>query len=187
MAPDRADLWDRGLASFTDQIYRHLFGDRLVDLIGGRALEELAKSGSFFRFLRDNEWQGTRLTEMLGGWMAAAEPFRGREMICYHKNWAYFEDRFGVTCAAYVEVQPGIPPTPRHVARLIELMQDEGYGVLLAANYFNRRQVETVARRGGAQTVIVPLYPSANPEVDDYFALVDHWVSALADAFRETT
>ncbi len=185
VAPDRADLWDRGLATFTDQIHRRLFGDRLVELIGGRALEELAKSGNFSGFLRENEWQGTPLTDMLGGWLAAAEPFRGREMICYHSSWTYFEDRFGVSCAAYVEVKPGIPPTPRHVARLMDLMQEQGYGVLLAESYFDRNRVETVARRGGARAVIVPLYPGGTPGIDDYFELVDHWVRELSNAFRE--
>jgi ABC-type Zn uptake system ZnuABC Zn-binding protein ZnuA len=104
-------------------------------------------------------------------------------MICYHKNWAYFEERFGVTCADYVESKPGIPPTPRHVARLIELMQQQGIGVVLAANHFDRNKVEGVARRGGAASVIVPLYPGANARVPDYFALVDLWVQELTGAF----
>lgn len=186
VAPDRTALFDEGLGEFTDQVYRRLFGDRLVDLIGGRALEELAKSGNFFSFLRENEWDDTPLSEMLGGWLAAAEPFRGREMICYHKNWAYFEDRFEVTCAAYVESKPGIPPTPRHVARLIDMMQSQGFEVLLAANYFDRNKVESVAERGGAVPVIVPIYPGGAQGVDDYFSLVDRWVGDLASAFRRT-
>ena len=105
-------------------------------------------------------------------------------MICYHKNWAYFEDRFEVSCAAYVESKPGIPPTPRHVARLIDMMQDQGSQVLLAANYFDGDKIRSVAERGGAETVIVPLYPGGAEGVDDYFTLVDRWVERLAEAFR---
>jgi ABC-type Zn uptake system ZnuABC Zn-binding protein ZnuA len=117
--------------------------------------------------------------------MAAAEPFRGASMICHHKNWAYFEDRFMVTCADYVEAKPGIPPTPRHVAELIELMQQRGFGVVLAASYFDGSKVETVAERGGAHPVIVPLYPVEGGQPADYFRLVDTWVGELARAFRE--
>ena len=122
--------------------------------------------------------------EQLGGWLAAAEPFRGQQMICYHKNWAYFEDRFDVTCAEYVEAKPGIAPTPGHVAQLIQRMQADELNVLLAASYFDRDRVEAVARRGNAVLVQVPLSPGAREGVDDYFALVDAWVDELAAAFH---
>ena len=50
--------------------------------------------------------------------------FRGKEMACYHKEWAYFSNRFKVTCVEYIEAKPGIPPTPGHVQEVIAL--DEG-------------------------------------------------------------
>jgi ABC-type Zn uptake system ZnuABC Zn-binding protein ZnuA len=104
-------------------------------------------------------------------------------MICYHKNWAYLEDRFDVTCADYVEAKPGIPPTPGHVAQLIARMKDENIHVLFAASYFDRGKVETVAKRAGATLVQVPMEPGVRPGMDDYFSLVDAWVSGLAAAF----
>ncbi|MEJ2206586.1 MAG: zinc ABC transporter substrate-binding protein [Gemmatimonadota bacterium] len=112
-----------------------------------------------------------------------ATPFRGQDMICYHKNWAYFEERFQVRCVEYVEAKPGIPPTPGHVAQLIKRIQEEHIDVLLAASYFDRNKVETVAQRGGARLVQVPLAPGARAGVDDYFTLVDTWVTELAAAF----
>jgi ABC-type Zn uptake system ZnuABC Zn-binding protein ZnuA len=181
--PGRSASYDEGLARFQDRIYRHLFGDRLVELLGGETLERLALSGNLFSFLGANSHEGQPLTEVLGGWLAAGAPFRNQEMICYHKNWAYFENRFQVRCAEYVEAKPGIPPTPGHVARLLELMQDQGIKVLLAADYFDRRKVESVADRGGATAVIVPVEPGGAAGVTDYFSLVDRWVNDLAAAF----
>ena len=183
VAPDRAATFDAGLADFTDRIHRRLFGDRLVDLLGGPTLERLALGGSLFGFLEENEFEGAPLIDALGGWLQAAEPFRGDQMICYHKNWAYFEDRFRVRCADYVEARPGIPPTPRHVAQLIRRMQAENLDVLIAATYFDRARAETVARRGDAHLVHVPLAPGAREGADDYFELVDTWMAELARAF----
>lgn len=183
VAPERAATWDRGLADFTQRIHGRLFGDRLVELIGGPTLEQMALNGTLFDFLADQEYEGRPLLESLGGWLAAAAPFRGREMICYHKNWAYFEDRFQVTCAEYVEAKPGIPPTPGHVAQLIDRMRSEGLNVLFSATYFDRGRVESVANRGGAALVMVPLSPGARAGIDDYFSLVDAWVGELAAAF----
>ena len=183
VAPDRAQVWDIGLADLTAEIHRRLFGDRLVELLGGDLLEQLALQGNLHSFLGGEEFEGRPLLGELGGWLAIAEPFRGSDIICYHKNWAYLEDRFGVRCIDFVEAKPGIPPTPRHVASLIEMMTGEGITVLLAASHYDRRKVESVADRGEATAVIVPMNPGGKAGVDDYFSLVDDWVRGLAGAF----
>ena len=183
VAPDRADVFDAGLAAFEDRLHRRLFGDRLIELLGAETLEQLAHGGALFAFLEEQEYEGNPLIKELGGWLATAEPFRGQQVICYHKNWAYFEDRFDVRCAYFVETKPGIAPTPRHVSQLIRRMRDENLDVLLAATYFDRRKVETVADRGDAALVQVPLSPGARQGIDDYFTLVDTWVNELAQAF----
>jgi len=182
VAPDRAAVFDRGLQSFTDRIHRRLFGDRLVETLGGPTLEQMALNGTLFDFLETNELGGARLIDQLGGWLERAEPFRGRQMICYHRDWAYFEERFQVRCADYVESRPGIPPTPGHVAELIRHMQDEGIRVLLSPTYYPRNQVEAIANRGSATMVYVPFAPGI-AGVGDYFELVDAWVDGLARAF----
>ncbi|HKJ02988.1 MAG TPA: metal ABC transporter substrate-binding protein [Longimicrobiales bacterium] len=183
VAPDRAAVFDAGLQRFTDKMYNKLFGERLVQLVGGPTLEQLALNGGLFKFLEQQQFEDHPLLSNLGGWLAQATPFRGKSMICYHKNWAYFEDRFQVKCADYVEAKPGIPPTPGHVAQLIERMKNEHLNVLFAASYFDKSKVEAVAQRGGATLVQAPMMPGARPGVNDYFTLVDTWVSELAAAF----
>jgi ABC-type Zn uptake system ZnuABC Zn-binding protein ZnuA len=112
VAPDRSATFDRGLAQFRVDVHRRLFGPRLVELLGGDTLERLTRADTLFRFLRENDLEGQPLIDELGGWLKAAEPFRDRKLICYHKNWAYLEERFDLTCADYVESKPGIAPTP---------------------------------------------------------------------------
>jgi zinc/manganese transport system substrate-binding protein len=180
IAPDRSSLWDAGLESFTAEIHRRLFGETLIELLGGDLLADLALNGTLHSFLETEEWQGSPLIQELGGWLGVAEAFRGRDIICYHKNWAYLEDRFGVRCVDYVEAKPGIPPTPGHVADLLQEMSSQGLDVILAASYFDQRKVESVARRGGATVVVVPMNPGGKEGVDDYFSLVDYWVNGLA-------
>ena len=154
-----------------------------MELLGGDLLEQLALQGTLHAFLEGEEFEGRPLISELGGWLGVAEAFRGRDIICYHKNWAYLEDRFGVRCADFVEAKPGIPPTPGHVASLLEKMTSEGIGVILAASHYDERKVEMVAQRGVARSVIVPMNPGGRAGADDYFALVDIWVDGLAQAF----
>jgi zinc/manganese transport system substrate-binding protein len=186
VAPDRAHVFDAGLSRFTDRVYRKLYGDRLVELLGGSTLEQLSLKGTLFDFLEANDYQGRPLIQDLGGWLKEAEVFRGGSMICYHKNWAYFEDRFQVKCVDYIEPKPGIPPTPGHVAEIIRKIQAQHIKVLLAASYFDRSKVEMVAERSGATLVRVPMEPGVLPGVDDYFTLVDTWVRTVAAAFAKS-
>ena len=183
VAPDRTGVWNAGLVRLTAEIHQRLFGDRLMELLGGDLLEQLALQGNLHAFLEGEEFEGRALISELGGWLGVAEAFRGRDIICYHKNWAYLEDRFGVRCAEFVEAKPGIPPTPRHVASLLEKMTSEGITVILAASHYDERKVETVAQRGMARAVVVPMNPGGRAGVDDYFALVDTWIDGLARAF----
>lgn len=182
VAPDRAAAFDRGLANFQSQIHERLFGVRLVELLGGATLEQLALGGGLMDFLQSNEYEGTQLVALLGGWLQQAALLRGERIVCYHKNWAYFEDRFGLICAEYVETKPGIPPTPRHAAQLIRLMRDDGLPIVLAATYFDRGRVETVADRGNARPVIVSMQTHSGPGLESYFALIDHWIEQISGA-----
>ncbi len=183
--PEHSAAIDEGVRRFADRIHRGLYGDRLVEMLEGPTLELLDRQGRLLAFLRDTPYEGTPLIEFLGGWHAGASAFRGREIICYHKNWAYFEDRIDVACAAYVEAKPGIPPTPGHVNTLIRLMRDQGIDVLLAANYFDGSKVRAVARRAGATAVMVPLQPGGARGVNSYFDIVSAWVDGLASAFQD--
>lgn len=184
VASDRATHFDTGLAAYQEETYERVFGSRLVELLGGETLEQLALNGSLFGFLENNEFEGAPLSDALGGWLSQAEGLRGTDIVCYHVNWSYFEDRFGVNCIEYVETKPGIPPTPRHVAHLINVMRDNQVPFVVAASYFNRGRVETVAARGNVQSVVVPMQPMSRPGIDTYFDLVDLWVSELVTAIR---
>src|SRR5438045_1229411 len=115
--------------------------------------------------------------------MKQAKPFRGKEMTFYHKEWAYFSNRYGVNCVEYIEAKPGIPPTPRHVQDVIALMRDKKIPVLFASNYFDHDQIRDVAAKTNAAAVIVPENTNGAPGVNTYFDLMSTWVTSLAKGF----
>jgi len=183
--PANATTYDANLQRFEEQIMTRLFGEELLELLGAETIFNLARSYEFWDFASSNSYQGKPLTDYLGGWLGQAKAFRDRRMVCYHKNWAYFSARFRIECAMYIEPKPGIPPAPGHVAEVIGFMKDENIPVLFAANYFSRSQVEQVATRAGVKAVRVPEHVEGEEGVDDYFALIDLWVTHLANAFQD--
>jgi zinc/manganese transport system substrate-binding protein len=176
--PEGCDVYRANLAAFNDRIARRLYGDTLPDLLGVETLDAMAKNGRLVDFLKDRGQ-----LDVLGGWLAEAMPFRGRTIVCYHKNWIYFTTLFGLNVMDYVEPKPGIPPTARHVAELVERIQNEHVRVLMAANYFERSKPQLIADRTGILPVVVPMSVGGEPGVDTYFDLVDLWVARLRDAF----
>lgn len=183
VAPQDADYFTAREKDFEDRIYRALFGDELVTLLGGPTLADLDRQGKLFPFLNQQQYQGAPLVTRLGGWLKQGLPFRGKVVACYHKEWDYFSREFQVTCFDYIEPKPGIPPTPRHVQEIITAMRDRHIEVLLSTNYYDRNQVLGVAQRTGAQAVIVPSNTGGSTGVATYFDLMNLWVSELARAF----
>ncbi len=184
--PEGADYFYANRDALLDKIDRKLFGDDLVDILGGETLCNLAEKGSLIPFLKEQELEGKPLLDYLGGWMGEMMPLRGTPIVTYHKNWVYFVRLFGLEEAGTIEPKPGIPPSPKHVTDLVELMRARGIKILLAANYFDEQQVRTVAGRVGAEAVIVPLYVGGAEGAGDYFQLVDYWIDGLLSAAART-
>lgn len=182
--PAHAATYDENLADFERRVTERLVGPELVQLLGQETIIPLARQYQLWDFLENQSYQDKPLTEYLGGWLAQGEVFRDRKMVCYHRNWAYFDARFRIECAMFIEPKPGIPPSPSHVRSVIDFIKAEHIAVLFAANYFSRTQVDRVAERAGIRAVMVPEHVDGEEGVDDYFKLIDTWVSRLAAAFE---
>lgn len=182
VSPANADFFTGREKDFEDRILRATFGDELVRIVTPAALFDLARGGKLMTFLQ-TPYQGAPLMSRLGGWMQKALPFRGKDMVCYHKEWVYFSNRYGVNCVEYIEAKPGIPPTPRHVQDVIALMRDKKIPVLFASNYFDHNQIKDVATRTNAKAVIVPENTRGARGVNTYFQLMNLWIDELAQGF----
>jgi ABC-type Zn uptake system ZnuABC Zn-binding protein ZnuA len=186
--PANAETYAQREKALEERIHRRLFGEELVELLGGETLARLARSGKLESFLRTKEYprgSGRTLADRLGGWLAETRPLRGRRIIAYHKNWIYFTTRFGLDIVGHVEPKPGIPPTPRHVGTIIDLIRNEGIQVIFIANYFDSAKPAAIAERTGARVVIVPLSVGGEEGIDEYETLVGTWIERLIEAFDE--
>jgi zinc/manganese transport system substrate-binding protein len=180
--PEGKEIYLQNLEKLKREIDERLFGERLVEMLGGDTLCSLAEQGKLMSFLEEQEFGGKPLVEYLGGWTKEMLPLRGTPIVTYHKNWIYFVRLFGLEEAGTVEPKPGIPPSPKHVTNLINLMRERNIRIILAANYFDEQKVRTVANRVDAEAVIVPIYVGGAVGTEDYFQLVDYWINGLLQA-----
>jgi len=186
VSPENSTIYDDNYEGFVNQIDRSMFGDELVDLFGGEVLTKMLLSGTLISFLQTKEYGGEKLISKLGGWLSKGMLFRGKKVICYHKNWGYFIRDFGLDVVDYVEPKPGIPPTAKHVKEVIEEIEKQNIRVMIVANYFERNSPKMIAKRTGIKDVFIPLDVEGEPGVDTYFDLINCWIDRFNDAFKQS-
>ena len=126
-----------------------------------------------------------RLDEKLPAWQKALAPFSGRRVVAFHNSWPYFAQRFGMKIDLFLEPKPGIPPTPAHLAEVIDRMKAEKIGVIIVEPFQNRKTAETVANRTGAVLIDVAQYPGGIKGTEaGYIELMDYLVNTLANALN---
>jgi ABC-type Zn uptake system ZnuABC Zn-binding protein ZnuA len=113
-------------------------------------------------------------------WQTALAPFKGTTIVTYHPTWKYFAARFGLVSELYLEPKPGIPPSPPHLAEVIQKMNADHIRVILVEPFQSRKTAEAVADRTGATVVDVCQFPGGLPgTAGDYIALMDADVKAI--------
>jgi zinc/manganese transport system substrate-binding protein len=183
IAPQHAALFEHNLKHFIDEVDVRTFGPDLVKLLGGKALTDLAQNGRLIPFLEKKQYKGKPLIALLGGWMKEALPLRGRKIVAYHKTISYFSQLFGFEIVDHLEPKPGIPPSPGHIASVMDKMRKQNIRVMWAENYFDVGTVQKVAAKVHAIAVIVALMPGGQPEIKGFFDQFDIWIRELKKAF----
>jgi len=117
-------------------------------------------------------------------WGAALLPFKGQNVVAYHDSWVYFAHRFGLNIDTFLEPKPGIPPSPSHLAEVIEKMKAQKIKAIIVEPFHDRKIAEKVASSTGAKVVDFAQYPGALPNTDTYVKLIDKLVANLTAALK---
>jgi ABC-type Zn uptake system ZnuABC Zn-binding protein ZnuA len=123
------------------------------------------------------------LERRMATWRSRMAPLEGRAVASYHESWEYFARRFGLEIVGTLEPKPGIPPSPSHLAQLMDRMKARDVTLILKEPYYENKNPELVARETGARVVELPNQPQAG---QDYFAFLDSLVERVAGAAAGT-
>ena len=124
----------------------------------------------------------TRLNRQLAEWEMKLAPLRGMPIIAYHNSWPYFARRFRLDFVDTIEIKPGVPPAPSHLAGIIEAMRTRGVRMVVREPHEPERNVAFVAAKAGVPVVVLAASVGALPNAGDYLSLFDANVAALVAA-----
>jgi ABC-type Zn uptake system ZnuABC Zn-binding protein ZnuA len=124
----------------------------------------------------------SRLNRQLAKWEMALAPLRGIPIIAYHNSWPYFARRFRLDFVDTIEIKPGVPPAPSHLAGIIEAMRTHGVRMVVREPHEPERDVAFVAAKAGVPVVVLAASVGALPNAGDYLSLFDANIAALVAA-----
>ena len=109
---------------------------------------------------------------------------RGKPVVAWHTSWRYFQEFTGMNIVGFVEPKPGVPPSPSHLAGLVQQMKRAGVKVIIMEPFYDRKMADFVARNAGAKVLVLPPSVEGIKGVDNYLELMDYDVRQLAGALK---
>src|SRR2546430_743291 len=126
----------------------------------------------------------TTINAKLQQWGTAILPFKDQNVVAYHDSWPYFAHRFGIKIDIFLEPKPGIPPSPSHLAEVINQIKAQHIKAIIVEPFHDRKIAEKVASATGAKVVDFAQFPGGLPGTESYVKLIDKLVSNLAAALK---
>jgi zinc/manganese transport system substrate-binding protein len=110
---------------------------------------------------------------------AVADGMVTKSMITYHRSWSYLGNAFGIEIEGEAEPVPGIPPTGKHLAELVQIVKAKKVPLMLQEPYFSNDAGKFLERETGLRVVVMS--PSCgSPDAGSYLAHFDEVMKALA-------
>jgi zinc/manganese transport system substrate-binding protein len=159
----------RNIAKVADAL-----GARLAQLDPGNAPAYSAGTTAFL-----DRWQAG-----IARWEKEGARLRGVPIVVYHKDMSYFIQWMGLREAGSLEPKPGLPPTPTHLAELVERMKREPAKAVVYSAYNSPKAAEFLAERTGIPPVMLPYTVGGSDKAKDLFGLFDDTLSRLLAAVK---
>jgi ABC-type Zn uptake system ZnuABC Zn-binding protein ZnuA len=180
LSPADHPYFQRRFDDFQQRLVSALVGPDLAARFHADKLARLIELDGLDPFLAERGERGD-----LGGWLGDARAMQGVAVVADHNIWPYFAHRFGLEVIGFLEPKPGVAPTTRHLAQLLNEMKARSVRLILATPYYDPRHAAFLAEKSGARVLPMANQVGARPEAANYLALIDYNVRQLREGCRE--
>ncbi len=113
-------------------------------------------------------------------WKVQMASKKGMKVVQFHDNLAYFNKAYGLKNIGTIEPLPGIPPSPKHTLKLIDLMKREQPSCILHDVYHSTKTAEYISDKTGVEIILMPHDIGALDSIETLSGLFDHLVTAVS-------
>jgi zinc/manganese transport system substrate-binding protein len=115
----------------------------------------------------------------LAGWLGQLRPFAKAKLIADHDLWPYLTRRFDLEVVAFLEPKPGVPPSTKHLAEVIQTAKNQGVKAIITVPYFDARHAAFVAKETGLPVLALANQAGSVSGVENWLAMIQYNVLAL--------
>lgn len=106
-----------------------------------------------------------------------------RQLIGYHNAWTYVGSWLDIDIPIQLEPKPGVPPNPRHVREVIDVIDSLGVGVIIQLEYYPTDSAEMIADRTERDVEVLSVSAQAR-EGQNYREHLDEVLESLYEAMK---
>jgi len=155
---------------------------RIAEALAARLVQIDAANAAYYRE-RAADF-GRRWASALEKWTRLAAPLKGVAVVVYHKDLSYFIAWSGMREAGALEPKPGLPPTPAHLAELIERMKRDPAKAVVFSPFNNPEAARFLSERTGIPAIGLPYTVGGSDKAKDLFGLFDDTIERLLGAAK---
>ena len=155
-------------------------GKRIANLFRDK-FSELDPAGAAV-YARNAQAFANELDAAAREWAPLLAQIKGKPVVAWHTSWRYFAQYTGMNIVGFIEPKPGVPPSPAHLAGLIQTMKRTGAKTIIMEPFYDRKTADLVARHTGAQVLVLPPSVGGQRGLDDYVSVLRYDISQIAGA-----
>jgi zinc/manganese transport system substrate-binding protein len=155
---------------------------KVAEVLAGRLAEIDRANAAEYR--KRAESFRERWNSAVQKWTQQAAPLKGVPLVVYHKDMSYFINWTGMKEVGSLEPKPGIPPTPGHLADLVERMKRDPAKAIVYSPYNNPRAAEFLSAQAKIPAVPLPFTVGGTERAKDLFGLYDDMIERLLKAVQ---
>ncbi len=125
-----------------------------------------------------------KLDAKISEWKNMCASLKGKEIISYHEDIAYFADFLGLKAEQFLEPKPGIPPTPKHMQFLEDYAKANHITVIVMPTYYPLDAAQSLAGKIGGKVVTICQGVGEISGTDDFFSFFDHNFKQISEGVK---
>jgi len=171
---------DRSLGDIHPQGNPHIHTDarniaRVAEVLAQRLAQLDPQNAAAYK--SQYEAFGTRWQAAIRRWEQEGARLKELPVVVYHRDFSYFIRWMGMRAAGSLEPKPGIPPTPAHLAALVEQMKRAPAKAIIYSPYNDPRAAQFLSERTGIPAVMLPFTVGGDAKAKDLFGLFDETIA----------
>jgi ABC-type Zn uptake system ZnuABC Zn-binding protein ZnuA len=125
-----------------------------------------------------------RLEKLFQEMKALVDRSPNKKVLPVHSSFDYLARDLSWQVVGRIQVQPGVEPSPRHMAALIKTIRKEGLAAIITEPQYSDKTARTLARETGAAILSLESVATGRPAADTYERAIKANLEAMKSIFR---